>query len=172
MKNLTITIAFAIGIYMDSVLFARLNLSGICPCVTLAVAVSAAVMTGWFSGVAAAGLAGLFMDLMFGKLIGLNAAAFVIAGAAGCMFNNKFYADNIIIPADCAFVCALVREHISAAFVYITGGTFSYIDMLSGYMLPCALLTGGVCMLAHAILRPLIARQSSRYADRHIGGVK
>ena len=46
MRRAALPIALLIGIYLDSILFCRLNISGIRPVALLAVAVSAGVLLG------------------------------------------------------------------------------------------------------------------------------
>ncbi|MEG1548448.1 MAG: rod shape-determining protein MreD [Clostridia bacterium] len=172
MKAVTICAALAVSAYMDSIFFARVNLFGIRPDMTLAVLVSISVLSGSISGALIGGITGLIMDILFGKLIGLNAIAYMIAGTLGGLFCGKFYADNVIIPTAAAMVCALIKEHIMALSVIVAGGRFSYINMLVGYVLPCVAFTGGISVLVHLIIKPLIIRQSRRYGDRSIGGAK
>ena len=88
------------------------------------------------------------------------------------MHYKKFYADNIIIPSVTAAVCALIKEHLMAVTVLLQGGRFSYLEMFFAYMLPCALLTGGLCALMHLLLKPTLQRQVKKHYDRNAGGIR
>ena len=157
MRRAALPIALLIGIYLDSILFCRLNISGIRPDALLAVVVSASVLLGSVKG----GLLGigLFMDVLFGKCVGLSAIAYMVAGAAGGMFYQKFYADNVIVPAGVAAVSALLKEHIMMLAVRLSGGTFSYAEMVGAYVLPSMLLTVALTMPVHVLLKRALARQ-------------
>ena len=159
MRRAALPIALLIGIYLDSILFCRLNISGIRPDALLAVAVSAGVLLGSVKGGLLGVGIGLFMDVLFGKCVGLSAIAYMVADAAGGMFYQKFYADNVIVPAGVAAVSALLKEHIMMLAVRLSGGTFSYAEMVGAYVLPSMLLTVALTMPVHVLLKRALARQ-------------
>ncbi len=159
MRRAALPIALLIGIYLDSILFCRLNISGIRPDALLAVVVSAGVLLGSVKGGLLGVGIGLFMDVLFGKCVGLSAIAYMVAGAAGGMFYQKFYADNVIVPAGVAAVSALLKEHIMMLAVRLSGGTFSYAEMVGAYVLPSMLLTVALTMPVHVLLKRALARQ-------------
>lgn len=80
MRRAALPIALLIGIYLDSILFCRLNISGIRPDALLAVVVSAGVLLGSVKGGLLGVGIGLFMDVLFGKCVGLSAIAYMVAG--------------------------------------------------------------------------------------------
>ena len=145
MRRFALPLAFLIGIYLDSILFCRLNIGGIRPDALLVVIVSAGVLLGSVK----AGIMG----------VGLNAIAYMVAGVTGGLFYQKFYADNVVVPAMVAAVSALLKEHIMMLAVRISGGTFSYFEMLGAYVLPCMLLTVALTMPVHVVLKRALARQ-------------
>ena len=107
MRRFALPLAFLTGIYLDSILFCRLNIGGIRPDALLVVIVSAGVLLGSVkAGIMGVGI-GLFMDVLFGPCIGLNAIAYMVAGVTGGLFYQKFYADNVVVPAMVAAVSAL-----------------------------------------------------------------
>ena len=83
----------------------------------------------------------------------------MVAGSAGGMFYQKFYADNVIVPAGVAAVSALLKEHIMMLAVRLSGGTFSYAEMVGAYVLPSMLLTVALTMPVHVLLKRALARQ-------------
>lgn len=172
MKHITIFCSLMVSMYMDTIFFGRITILGICPDMTLAVIVSVAVVCGGMTGVVAGGIAGLVMDIVFNKFIGLSAIGYMIAGAVGGLFYRKFYADNFIIPGVTALACSFIKEHIMALSVVIAGGSFQYIEMFAGSVLPSVLLTGGLCMLTHVIIKPILLRNMGRQANKRIGGLR
>ncbi len=159
MRRLALPIALLVGAYLDSILFARLNIDGIRPDALLAVIVSAGVLLGSVKGGLLGLGAGLFMDVLFGPCVGLSAIAYLLAGAAGGLFYQKFYADNVIVPAAVAAASALLKEHIMMLAVRLSGGTFSYPELLGAYVLPCMLLSVALTMPVHVLLKRALARQ-------------
>ncbi len=168
----SVVLSLLAAVFLDSVLFARLNIMGIRPDCMLALTVSLGVLLGQREGMLVGLLGGLLMDVLFGRAVGLGAMAYMLAGVAGGAFYKKFYADNIIIPSVTAAVCALIKEHLMAVTVLLQGGRFSYLEMFFAYMLPCALLTGGLCALMHLLLKPTLQRQVKKHYDRNAGGIR
>lgn len=168
----SVVLSLLAAIFLDSVLFARINIVGIRPDCLLALTVSLGVLLGQQEGMFFGLLGGILMDVLFGRAVGLGAMAYMLAGVAGGAFYKKFYADNIIIPSITAAICALAKENLTAVAVRLQGGRFNYFEMLFAYMLPCALLTGGLCALVHMLLKPTLQRQVKKHYERHAGGIR
>ncbi len=159
MRRIILPAMILIGIYLDSILFSRLNIGGIRPDALMSVVVSAGVLLGSMQGGLIGLGVGLFMDVLFGKFIGLSAMSYMAAGMVGGLFYQKFFADNVIVPAAVAAAGALLKEHIMMLAVLLNGGTFSYGAMLGGYVLPCTVLTLALEMPVHVLLKRGLARQ-------------
>ncbi len=168
----SVVISLLVAMFLDSVLFGRLNIMGARPDCMLALTVSLGVLLGQREGMLFGLLGGLLMDVLFGRAIGLSALAYMLCGTAGGAFYKKFYADNIIVPSVTAAICALAKEHLMAVVVRLQGGSFGYFEMLFAYMLPCALLTGGLCALMHLLLKPTLQRQVKKHYERNAGGIR
>jgi len=165
MKKLTIAISLLLCVYFDSIFFARLNIAGIRPDFMLAVVVSYGVLLGSMQGALIGGIGGLVMDIIVGRYLGLNALLYLLAGVGGGLFYQKFYADNIIVPSATAMVVSVAKDIVFALIMWIMGVSYGFGWILVQYIIPCALFTGGVCLLVHLILKPLMVRQVKR---RHI----
>ncbi len=159
MKRIAGVIAILVAIFFDSIFFARVNVYGVAPDVMLAFTVSFAVHAGSLSGAVFGGVGGLFMDMLFGRMLGLNAAIYLVAGLCGGFFHQKFYADNVIVPGITAVTASFLKDAVYALTALLMGGRFHLGWMLVQYMLPAAVVTGGVCMLAHLAFRPVVGRQ-------------
>lgn len=170
MYRISVAVSMMIAMYLDSFLFARLHIFGIRPDCLLALLVSLGVLLGQGEGLVLGLGAGLLTDVLFGRAIGLGAIAYMLAGVAGGFFYKKYYADNIVIPAATAAVCALGKEHVMALSVRMLGGAFSYFEMLFTYILPCTLATGLFCALTHLLMKPTLQRQIRKHYERHAGG--
>jgi rod shape-determining protein MreD len=165
MKRITIVVSVLVCIYFDSIFFMRLNIVGIRPDMLLAVAVSFGVLLGRPSSLLIGGISGLVMDILFGEFIGMNLALYLLAALAGSIFHRKYYADNVIIPAATAFAAAIIKELLVGAVAALMGITYHFGSMLIQYILPCAAFTAVVCAGAHAIFRPIVARQAAKRRD-------
>lgn len=159
MRRIFVPVALLIALYFDTIFFQLFNINGICPDVLMAVIVSIGVLRGQrWAGLIGVGV-GLFMDVVFGRLIGLNGICYMLAGVGAGIFYNKFYADNVIIPAAVAFGAAVVKGLIHGVALKLLGGNVVFITVLTVYTLPSALLTAIVCVLVHIVFKPMLVRQ-------------
>ena len=177
MRRLYIVVAMAVGLYLDSVFFAKVNISGIRPDVLMAMAASLGVLLGMKNGAIIGLCTGLIADILLSPRIGLSAMGYMFAGWIGGIFYQKYYADNIIIPALVALAGAIFKECVMAVASALSGARFSFFAVLGTYIIPCALLSAAVCMLFHAIMRRALASQlkveRTYEHDSHAqGGVK
>lgn len=175
MRRTAIVIAAILCIYLDSVFFANVTFWGARPNMLLALVVSLGVLLGQISAATVGLAAGVIVDLLFNKAIGLSAISYIIAGYIGGFFYKKFYADNVIVPAVTAAVCELVRQHIFLLAALIGGSKFNYTLMFLTYYLPCSVLTGGICILLHLVMKPLLRERinkTSQDAQQHGQGTQ
>lgn len=170
MRRLIIPISLIVALYLDSVIFPELNILGTRPDMVLAVIASLSMLTGSVTGGIIGLCAGLFSDVFFGKLIGLHALTYMASGICAGFFFEKFYADNLVIAPACAACCSFLKEHVMALVIWLLGGNFLYGNMLITYIIPCALLTGVLCMLVHIIAKPMMSRQVKQRVDYRVGG--
>ena len=75
------------------------------------------------------------------------------------MFYRKFFADNLIIPTAVAMICSFLKEHILLIAAVLAGSRPPYFMAFATYILPCFLLTGGVCILVHLFFKHTLYRQ-------------
>lgn len=166
-KKVVALITILLCMYLDSIVFTRINLFDIRPDAMLAATVSFAVITGSLSGAVFGAAGGFLMDVLFGQSLGLYAALYLIAGLCAGFFYKKFYADNLIVPAAAAAIAGFIKDFILALILLISGAKFSFAGILLRYILPCALMSGMLCGLIHLMLKPTMARQvKRRQADR------
>ena len=91
MYRLYAAISIIIGMYLDSVLFAKVNIAGVLPDCVLVVIVCMGIQLGATEAAAVGCAAGLVIDILFGKAVGINAIAYMIAGSVGGIFYKKYY---------------------------------------------------------------------------------
>lgn len=154
MRKYVIAIALAVAMYFDSILFNFIPLPGLRADMVMAVIVSLGILTGTAPAAAIGVIAGIFMDILFNRFIGLSAFGYVLGAIAGGIFFNKFYADNLVIPPAAAAVAVFVKEHIMlfVSLAYKHNIT-NYGLILLTHILPRTLLTAGFCVLIHLIFK-------------------
>ena len=75
-------ISVIIGMYLDSVLFAKVNIAGVVPdCVLVVMVCMWNISCGAAEAAAVGCAAGLVIDILFGKAVGVNAIAYMVAGS-------------------------------------------------------------------------------------------
>lgn len=154
MRKWVPAVAIIIAIYFDSILLNIICVFDFRPDVMLAVIVSMGVLIGGMPAAAIGIAAGLIVDVLFNKYIGLSALYLMAGGLVGGAFNGKFYADNVIVPSVTAAVIAFLKEHIFLMVSLMRGANISgYVITLVAYIIPSALLTGGICALIHFVLK-------------------
>ena len=92
MYRLYAAISIIIGMYLDSVLFAKVNIAGVVPDCVLVVIVCMGIQLGATEAAAVGCAAGLVIDILFGKAVGINAIAYMVAGSVGGIFYKKYFA--------------------------------------------------------------------------------
>ena len=170
MRRFFLPVMFILGVYMDSIFFQRLSFYNIRPDVLLALIVSYAMLMGRLPSVILACGLGLFMDMMFAKMIGLTAISYCLTAFCASFFYQKFYADNTIIPVVMSAGAQFVQEHIMACAMLMRGGSFPYLQTLTTYILPCSVVTGLFSFLLHRLVRTALGQQAKLYgAETHRG---
>ena len=172
MHRLYVSLTLIAAMFVDSVLFARFNIFGIVPDCVLAVVVCMGILMGTTEAALAGCVTGLLIDVLFGKAVGVNALAYMLAGMVGGIFYKKYFADNILIPIVTVAVCAFLKENFMAFVSGIIGGKFNYFEMFITYIVPSSLMTAAMCMPAHLYLKPRLELSAKKRYDRTAGGVK
>ncbi len=165
MRKWLFALTLLIAYLLDTMFFNVINIYGIRPDMLLTAVVSLGFLLGPAPAAAAGVIAGLLVDIIFNKIVGLTSLMYLFAGVGAGFFYRKFYADNLIIPAVTAMVCAFVKEHVFLIAAKLCGARPPYFLSLAAYILPSMLLTGGVCALVHLFLkhnlfRPLWRKES------------
>jgi len=171
MRRAYVAIALVVAAFIDTVVFARINIFGITPDCVLVMIVTVGILAGageaavWGLGV------GLILDVLYGRAVGISAICYLIAGVAGGIFYKKYYADNLVIPTVTTAVCALLKELTMAIVVILAGSRINIIDMFMTYVLPCALMAAALSIPANIFMKPLLVRSGRKRYERS-GGSK
>ena len=165
----SIIIAALICMFLDNVVFTRLNIAGIRPDMLMTLTVTLGILIGSTRAQLICGGIGLLCDIFITKLFGLNCAVYLLAGLISGMFFRKFYTDNVVFPALLTLALAFLREHIIAGAAAITGSSFNYGLLLITYILPCSVFTAVMCIPMFAILKPLLSQYGKFISEKHAG---
>lgn len=164
--GMTIALAAVICVFLDSVLFSKLNFWDIRPDMVIALAVALGITVGGSRAGLVCGGIGLLWDMLFYKMLGVNAAIYLLSGVICGRFFRKYYADNALIPAVIGLGLSFFKDNVFAIIAALGGARMNYGLMLVSYILPCALFTGVMCIPLFYILKPMLARYSKYLSEK------
>lgn len=168
-RKITPVVAVLLCLMLDTVFFPLINVLGMRPDALLAATVSYAILSGSLPGAIFGAVGGLLMEVFTAPSVGFGTALYLACGLCAGYFYQKFYADNVIVPALAALTAGFVKETVYMVALLLTGASFSVGRLLLQYILPSALLSALLCVLMHLAFKPLVARQISRQHAEHLG---
>ena len=146
MRKYVIAIALAAAFYIDTVLFGARGSPVFWPNTVLAVIAALSVMGG-AAPFAAVGIGiGFVIDVVYNKYIGSTSLSLLIAALAGGAFYNKFYADNVIVPARRCSRCIHGQRTHTAVYAAYFGRKFEQLFYAFAHAYPAVRRADGrVC---------------------------
>lgn len=76
----------------------HLSVMGVVPNTSLIIIVIIALLRGKYSGAFTGLIAGLLQDMMFSKVIGINALIYFLIGYAVGLLDDKVFKENLVLP--------------------------------------------------------------------------
>ncbi|KAB3531441.1 rod shape-determining protein MreD [Alkaliphilus serpentinus] len=119
MKATIIGILLIINLILQSTLFQYFAIFGVLPNTALVLIVSISIFTGKGKGAITGFVAGLLQDIIFGKMVGLNAMIYMLIGYTMGSINEKLYKDNPIVPILLTAASTVAFETINMVFLYL-----------------------------------------------------
>ncbi len=164
MRAFVMCLAVALSFLIDTIIFTRLDLFGIRPDTLLILVVVFSILGGASRGVIAGVAGGLAIDIMFGRYIGLTPLMYLIVGVLAGVFYQRFYSNNILLPAFVTGAGIVIKEALTGLFLMLIGSEFNFALMLVRYIVPTALMSAGISIPLFLLFRYLFARQTKRGA--------
>lgn len=116
MKRKIITFLIIVVCFiLESTVFRYLALASITPNLMIIVTSSFGFMRGKKSGMLVGFISGLFIDIMFGDIIGFYALIYMLIGYGNGFFQQLFYEDDIKLPL--VLICA--SEFVYGIVIYV-----------------------------------------------------
>lgn len=119
MKAIIIGIIIIINLILQSTLFQYFQVFGVLPNTALILVISFSVYSGKNKGALIGFIIGLLQDIVFGKMIGLNAMIYMLVGFTVGYVNRKLYKDNPIVPVLLTASSTVAYETIHMIFIYL-----------------------------------------------------
>lgn len=131
---------------LEATLFQNLRIYGFKPDFTLMIVVSYGILRGKQDGGFIGLAAGLLVDIMYGKVFGIYALAYMITGYVSGMFNEKVFKDSMLPAMMFNGVAVALCQSIVYLFSYLTNslGYFGmpFIEFVLARMLPLLIYNG------------------------------
>lgn len=143
MKTIIISGLVLLNVILEATLFQFLRIGGVKPDFIIILVVAYAILEGGaYSSVI--GLAsGFLVDILFGRVLGVNAFSYMITGYIFGQAHDSVFKDSILPPVLFNFAAVLIYQHLYFFLMYMTGNLlhdgFSYLNILMGMILPQSL---------------------------------
>jgi rod shape-determining protein MreD len=143
MKAIVISGLILLNVILEGTLFQFLRIGGVKPDFVIIMVVSYAILEGGAYSAAIGFASGLFIDILYGKVLGVNALSYMITGYLLGQAHQNVFRDSLLPPALFNFTAVLLYQHIYFLMMYLTGNLLydgiSYTAMLLKVILPQSL---------------------------------
>lgn len=130
MRYLGLFLLLIFNTVLQTTLLTHFEIGGVRPNLVLIQVIFFSSLNGSGLGGAFGALAGLFLDLVSGRYIGLNALSFSAVGAVVGLVEGRLYKDNLLVPIGGVFVGSFIYN-LLAFFL----GTFAGLRLSFGMLL-------------------------------------
>lgn len=158
MRYVMLALLGVVSVVLQGSFVAGLNIAGIQVDIVLLIIVALALAEKTSMPVIFAALTGFFTDLLYTTYLGPYAISYTLVAIAVLMvFKNRERVNPFL-----AFLAGgggyLLKEIVMGMLIYALGARFSFMSMLARYILPAALLAGGLEIVAYLLVAALMNR--------------
>ncbi len=130
MKSFIIGIIIVINLILQSTLFQYFKIFDVLPSTGLILVISFAIYSGKNKGAVIGFFVGILQDIIFGRIIGLNALVFMLTGYIVGLINRKLFKDNLLIPFALTALATIFYEGVNMLFIYLLGYRIELFNIL------------------------------------------
>ncbi|GAB6088062.1 rod shape-determining protein MreD [Alkaliphilus crotonatoxidans] len=128
MKAFVISMIVLLNLILQSTLFQYFEIYGVVPNTALILVISLAVYNGKIKGAGIGFVVGLLQDIIFGRMIGLNALVYMLTGYGVGLLNKNVFKDNLLIPFSLTAVSTVFYESINLLLLFFMGYKFELLS--------------------------------------------
>jgi len=158
-----------VNVILESTLFQYTRIFGIKPDFTLMIVVAYGIMRGSSYGAFIGLGAGMLLDLLYGRAIGINALAYMAAGYIIGQVHENVFKDSFIPAVVFNFLAVILFQHAFIMLAYFSnnfpGTGISYVNMLLKNILPQAAYNS---LIGFIVYRLIYRLDESKLLDRRI----
>lgn len=143
MKTIVISGLVLLNVILEATLFQFLRIADVKPDFIIILVIAYAILEGGVYSTVIGLASGLLIDIMFGRILGVNAFSYMITGYLLGQAHDNVFKDSILPPALFNFAAVLIYQHLYFFLMYMTGNLlhegFSYTSILFRMILPQSL---------------------------------
>ncbi len=137
MKNyVSMFIMVIIGFILQTTIFRSLQIADVSPNILVILTAIAATMYGQYNGMFVGVIGGLFLDLMYSSVIGVNIFIYALIGFIIGVTNRIYIEDDIILPIMTIAVGDLIYGGMFYILKFLLRGRLDLLEYLKNTILP------------------------------------
>ncbi|KAB2952338.1 rod shape-determining protein MreD [Heliorestis acidaminivorans] len=121
MRYLLITLFLVLAVVLQTTFFHTFSIQGIGPNLVLILVVFFSLLQGSRAGSFFGLLAGLFLDLISGRYIGLNTLTLAAVGGLIGLIEGRLYKDNLLVPMGAVLVATIILNLLAYLLALFAG---------------------------------------------------
>ncbi len=139
MRPLILSIAVILAVVIQATWLPAMHLPGqVTPDLILIMVVSVGLLRGPDKGLFFGIVSGLFLDLLSGHIIGVQALSKMALGFCAGLMEKNIFKDNILVPAMAVFGATLVFESFNIFFYMAFHANYNFLSTFLSTILPLA----------------------------------
>lgn len=143
MKTIIISVIVLLNVILEATLFQFLRIADVKPDFIIIMIIAYAILEGGAYSAVIGLASGLLIDILFGRVLGVNAFSYMITGYLFGQAHDNVFRDSILPPALFNFAAVIIYQHLYFFLMYMTGNLlhegFSYMHILLGMIIPQSL---------------------------------
>lgn len=169
MKTLIISVLVLLNVILEATLFQYFRIGGIKPDFVIMLIIAYAILEGGAYSAAIGLASGLLIDILYGRILGVNAFSYMITGYLMGQAHENVFKDSIFPPALFNFAAVIIYQHIYFLIMYLSGNLLDE-GISYGYILLSVILPQGLynAVIGAVIYRVLLHLNEKKFMQNRI----
>lgn len=163
MRVFVVSVLVVLNLILESTLFQFTRIFGIKPDFTIVLIVAYSILRGKNYGIFIGITSGIIIDLMYGKVIGVNGLAYMLTGFLIGQFYDSVFKDSYFPAIVFNIAAVIVYQHIFLLISYFTKVDVVYTDALLKVIIPQAIYNG---VVGGILYRYIFNLDNKRFMDK------
>lgn len=147
-RVIVISFIVILNLILQSTVFQWVKIYGVLPNTALILVISFAIHNGKNKGATIGFFVGILQDIVFGRIIGINALIFMIIGYLIGLMDQKIFKENLAIPFILTAIASLLYETTNLLLIFLLGYRIELINVMKKMLI--------VGVIYNSILSPII----------------